>query len=146
MVLLFPVTFAALDGVAVMTTIPVALLTSVVALAVERADNQHHDAWWLALAVGILVDEATVADRKHSRASCARRDTLKGCTDCHQRDNHSRLLALLSIPGCPRSSFFYDQGYTFPLYSTRTGHWLWRDACIIRALRARWFRYCPSGC
>jgi len=112
-----------------------------VALGADRADDQHHDTGRLALAVGILVDEATVEVENITRSSsilryCPRRPGGNAQTGC----------AALARHACFGVSFFvlYARGGTrffVPLSLAVGFQWLPRiySPAVL-------FRCCPSGC
>ena len=90
----------------VVTTIPVALLTSVVALWLSGQTINIMTLGGLALAVGILVDEATV-EIENIHAHLARGETLaKAVLIATKETITPRLLALLSILAVFAPSFF----------------------------------------
>jgi hypothetical protein len=116
----------------VVVTIPFALLSAVIALWGAGQTINVMTLGGLALAVGILVDEATVAiENIHTHLARGARRSPAVCLDASAEVVGPRLVAMLSVVAVFVPSFFHDRRVARRSLSAVTGSRVCHDRVVL---------------
>ena len=119
------------SALVVVTTIPVALLSAVVALWAAGQSLNLMTLGGLTLAIGILVDESVVAVENIHTHLGQRKGVARAVLEASREVVVPRLLAMLSVVSVFVPSFFMGGGGARPVRSTGPRCWVCHDRVVL---------------